>query len=168
MSQVTTSDNLQVVVFNLIDEKMNKKEHYGVPIEQVREIRPLEAITKVPNTEEYVRGIMNLRGKIIPVVDVKQKIGSSASAGTNPKSRILVAEVESNLTGLLIDEVDQVMRIPMKDVEPTLSGGLESISYIKGIAKTDGKLIVLLDVAKLWKELGGYNDVNNRCQDTHS
>ena len=148
MSQAVTSDSLQVVVFNLIDEKSTKKEHYAVPIEQVREIRPLEAITKVPNTEEYIRGIMNLRGKIIPVLDVKQKIGFSASSETNSKSSILIAEVDGSLTGLLIDQVDQVMRIPIKDVEP-MSGGLESISYIKGIAKTEGRLIVLLDIAKL-------------------
>lgn len=154
MSQTIAADNLQVVVFSLIDEKSTKREDYGVPIEQVREIRPLETITKVPNTEEYVKGIMNLRGKIIPVIDVKQKIGFSASTETNTKSRILVSEVESNLTGLLIDEVDQVMRIPVKDVEPTLSGGLESISYIKGIAKTEGKLIVLLDIAKLLEGTG--------------
>ena len=148
MSQTTLNDSFQVVVFNLIDEQSKKKEHYAVPIEQVREIRPLEAITPIPNTESYIRGIMNLRGKIIPVVDVKQKIGLSSSGETNSKSSILVAEVEGTLTGLLIDQVDQVMRISQKDTEP-MSGGLETISYIKGIAKVEGRLIVLLDIVKL-------------------
>ncbi|MDE1767669.1 MAG: purine-binding chemotaxis protein CheW, partial [Thaumarchaeota archaeon] len=124
------------------------------PIDQVREIRPLETITKMPNTDEYVKGIMNLRGKVIPVIDVKQKIGFSSGVITSSKSRILVAEVNGKLTGLLIDQVDQVMRITSKDIEYTLSGGLESVSCIQGIAKTSGALIILLDVTKLLEGFG--------------
>lgn len=146
MSQIT-EESFQVVVFNLIDQQ-SKKEHYAVPIEQVREIRPLEAITPIPNTEPYIRGIMNLRGKIIPVVDVKQKIGLVSNNDANSKSSILVAEVDGTLTGLLIDQVDQVMRIQSKDVE-SMSGGLETISHIKGVAKVEGRLIVVLDIVKL-------------------
>lgn len=149
MSETITADNLQVVVFSLCDDQAKKKEDYGVSIDQVREIRPLEAITKVPNTEAYVKGIMNLRGMIIPVIDVKEKLGLTNNNHSDQKSRILIAEVQGHLTGLLIDEVEQVMRVPIKDVETTLSGGLESIQYIRGIAKTDGRLIVLLDLVKL-------------------
>ncbi len=138
---------LQAVVFSLVDQKTNKKEDYGVSIEQVREIRPLESITKVPNTKAYVKGIMNLRGMIVPVIDVKEKLGFSGVANT--KSRILVADVKGNLTGFLIDEVDQVVRIPLKEIETNLSGGLESLEYVNGIAKTSGRLIVLLDMLKL-------------------
>ena len=115
----------------------------------MREIRPLDAITKVPNTKAYVKGIMNLRGMIIPVIDVKEKLGLGNTHHSDQKSRILIAEVQGNLTGLLIDEVEQVMRVPIRDVETLLSGGLESIPYIRGIAKTDGRLIVLLDLANL-------------------
>lgn len=153
MSQ-THVDTMQIVVFSLVDQKSNKREDYGIPIDQVREIRPLETITKMPNTDEYVKGIMNLRGKVIPVIDVKQKMGFS-SCVTTSKSRILVAEVDGNLTGLLIDQVDQVMRIASKDIKYTLSGGLESVSGILGIAKTSGALIMLLDVAKLLEGFGG-------------
>ena len=150
MNQTISAENLQVVVFSLRDDKTKKKEDYGVSIEQVREIRPIEAITKVPNTQTFVKGIMNLRGMIIPVIDVKEKLGfSNGKNDTNQKSRILVGEVNGSLTGLLVDEVDQVMRIPLKDVENSLSGGLESIHYVKGIAKTEGRLIVLLDIARL-------------------
>jgi len=148
MSETVVEEYLQAVVFNLIDQKTNKKEDYGVSIEQVREIRPLESITKVPNTKSYVRGVMNLRGMIVPVIDVKEKLGFSSGTASQ-KSRILVADVDRKLTGLLIDEVDQVMRIPLKEIETNLSGGLESLEYIKGVAKTFGKLIVLLDMQKL-------------------
>lgn len=149
MSETITTDNLQVVVFSLVDDKSKKKEDYGVSIDQVREIRPLEAITKVPNTESYVKGIMNLRGMIIPVIDVKEKLGLVNNNPSGQQSRILVSEIDGHLTGLLIDEVEQVMRVPIKDIETTLSGGLESLQYIRGIAKTDGRLIVLLDLVKL-------------------
>ncbi|MFZ1077468.1 MAG: chemotaxis protein CheW [Nitrosotalea sp.] len=148
MSETVVDGYLQAVVFNLIDQKTNKKEDYGISIEQVREIRPLESITKVPNAKSYVRGVMNLRGMIVPVIDVKEKLGFS-SGTTSQKSRILVADVDGKLTGLLIDEVDQVIRIPTKEIETNLSGGLESLEYIKGVAKTSGRLIVLLDMQKL-------------------
>src|SRR5574337_319554 len=148
MSETVVEGNLQVVVFSLVDKKTAKKEDYGVSIEQVREIRPLESLTKVPNAKRYVKGVMNLRGMIVPVIDVKEKLGFS-SGESNPKTRILVADVNGRLTGLLIDEVDQVMRIPLKEVETNLSGGLESLEYINGVAKTSGKLIVLLDAVKL-------------------
>ena len=149
MSKTITTNDLQVVVFSLYDDVTRKKEDYGVSIDQVREIRLLEAITKVPNTEVYLKGIMNLRGMIIPVIDVKEKLGLENNNHTDQKSRILIAEVQGHLAGLLIDEVEQVMRVPIKDVETSLSGGLESIPYIRGIAKTDGRLIVLLDLANL-------------------
>ena len=148
MSEIVVEGYLQAVVFNLIDKKTNKKEDYGVSIDQVREIRPLESITKVPNAKSYVRGVMNLRGMIIPVIDVKEKLGFSSGAASQ-KPRILVADVDGKLTGLLIDEVDQVMRIPLKEIETNLPGDLESLEYIKGVAKTSGKLIVLLDMQKL-------------------
>ncbi|MBM2852277.1 MAG: hypothetical protein HW420_824, partial [Candidatus Nitrosotenuis sp.] len=100
-----------------------------------------------------VKGIMNLRGSIIPVIDVKEKLGLDSGVNTNSsKQRILVAEVNNSLTGLLVDEVDQVMRIQTKDIEPVPQGSLESRNYVKGIAKSDKKLIVLLDVTKLLED----------------
>jgi len=148
MSEIIVEGHLQAVVFSLIDQKTGKKEDYGVSIEQVREIRPLESITKVPNAKSYVKGVTNLRGMIVPVIDIKEKLGFSSDEAS-PKARILVADVKGRLTGFLIDEVDQVMRIPLKEVETNLSGGLESLAYINGVAKTSGRLIVLLDILKL-------------------
>ncbi|MBM2819378.1 MAG: hypothetical protein HW410_1060, partial [Nitrosarchaeum sp.] len=77
----TISDSIQVVSFNIINS--GKKEDYAVPIEQVREIRAVEKITKVPHSEPYVKGIMNLRGSIIPVIDVKEKLGLDSGVNTN-------------------------------------------------------------------------------------
>ena len=152
MSETIIEGNLQIVVFSLLDSKLNKKEEYGVLLEQVREIRPLESITKVPNAKSYVLGVMNLRGMIVPVIDVKEKLGFSSDGTSSPKARVLVADVGGHLTGLLIDEVDQVMRITSKEVETNLSGGLESLEYVKGVAKISGRLVVLVDMGKLLKD----------------
>ncbi len=152
MSETIVEGTLQIVVFSLLDSKLHKKEEYGVLIEQVREIRPLESITKVPNAKSYVRGVMNLRGMIVPVIDVKEKLGFSSDGTTSPKARILVADVGGKLTGLLIDEVDQVMRITSKEVDTSLTGGLESLGYVKGVAKISNRLVVILDMEKLLED----------------
>jgi purine-binding chemotaxis protein CheW len=144
----TVSDSMQVVSFNIINSS-GKKEDYAVPIEQVREIRAVEKITKVPHSEPHVKGIMNLRGLIIPVIDVKEKLGLDSVSTNSSKQRILVAEVNNSLTGLLVDEVDQVMRIQTKDIEPAPQGALESRNYVKGVAKINEKLMILLDVGLL-------------------
>jgi len=152
MSETIVEGTLQIVVFSLLDSKLHKKEEYGVLIEQVREIRPLESITKVPNAKSYVRGVMNLRGMIVPVIDVKEKLGFPSDGITSLKARILVADVGGKLTGLLIDEVDQVMRITSKEVDTSLTGGLESLGYVKGVAKISNRLVVILDMEKLLED----------------
>jgi purine-binding chemotaxis protein CheW len=150
-TQITTLDSFQAVTFTLTDNQ--KKEDYAIPIEQVREIRAVEKITKVPKSDSYVKGIMNLRGLIIPVIDVKEKLGLSSTEKSNStKQRILVAEVSGALTGLLVDEVDQVMRLQAKDIEQAPQNVLESHGYIKGIAKINEKLVILLDVVKLLED----------------
>ncbi|HXG73367.1 MAG TPA: chemotaxis protein CheW [Candidatus Nitrosotenuis sp.] len=153
MTQAVATDTTQVVSFNIVGSS-GRKEDYAVPIEQVREIRAVEKITKVPRSEPYVKGIMNLRGLIIPVIDVKEKLGLGSGASSS-KQRILVADVKGSLTGLLVDEVDQVMRIQTKDIEAAPQGALESYHYVKGIAKVNERLLVLLDVEGL---LGGQKE----------
>jgi purine-binding chemotaxis protein CheW len=148
MAEGASTDSVQVVSFNIL--ALGKKEDYAIPIEQVREIRPVEKITKVPRSESHVKGIMNLRGLIIPVIDVKEKLGLHSDSNSNSsKQRILVAEVNGSLTGLLVDEVDQVMKIQTKDIEQAPQGALESYHYINGIAKINEKLVILLDVETL-------------------
>lgn len=148
MSGIILHD-FQIIVFELHDDEKNKQEIYGISIEKVREIRQLESITVIPNSPRFIRGVMNLRGTIIPIIDLKEKLGFSHIHKISSKERILVAEVDGRLVGLLIDKVDQIIKIPFADVESHLSTGLESVSYIVGIAKHGIKLIVILDIEKL-------------------
>lgn len=150
-TQVVSADSFQAVTFCLVDKQ--KKEEYAIPIEQIREIRAVEAITNIPKAKSYVKGIMNLRGLIIPVIDVKEKLGlASQSEANSSKQRILVTEVNGTQTGFLVDEVDQVMRIQTKDLEQAPQTVLESHNYIKGIAKLNQRLVILLDVVKLLQD----------------
>ena len=151
-TQTVLSDTIQVVTFT-ITAKSSKKGNYAVPIDQVKEIRTVDAITKIPKSKSYVKGVMNLRGKIIPIIDVNDKIGLSDTAlKDDSKQRILVADVNNTLTGLLVDEVNEVMRLPTKDIEPAPQGAFEANNYIKGIAKANEKLIILLDVSTFLKD----------------
>ena len=149
-SEVVVS-NFQIIIFRLCNEEENKHENYGIPIDKVREIRPLESITVIPNSPSYVKGVMNLRGTIIPIIDLKKKLGFSKTHSINSEMMILVVEIDSKLVGLLADGVDQVIKIPSTDVDCNVSGGFGFISYVIGIAKTGEKLIVLLDVGILLK-----------------
>jgi purine-binding chemotaxis protein CheW len=165
MAQSVSAESIQAVSFSLVNPA-GKKEDYAVPIEQVREIRAVEKITKVPRSESYVKGIMNLRGLIIPVIDVKEKLGLGSDGKSNStKQRILVAEVSGTLTGLLVDEVDQVMRLQTKDIEAAPQGAFESYNYINGIAKINEKLVILLDVVSL---LGGSKEKPESLSNTQS
>ncbi len=151
-TETVISDTMQVVTFTITD-KSAKKGNYAVPIEQVKEIKIVDAITKIPKSKSYVKGIMNLRGKIIPIIDVNSKIGAPKSANVdNSKQRILVTDVNDSLTGLLVDEVNEVMRFPTKELEPVPEGAFKNDNYIKGIVNVKDNLIVLLDVSKFLED----------------
>jgi len=143
MAQVET-ELLQIVTFRLVSKKTN--EMYAIPIKQVREIRLVESITDIPNTKQHIRGIMNLRGKIIPVIDVKGKLGMDSESNPTEKQRILIVEKDDFVAGLLVDEVDQVLSIQKQNIDNVSSGMLDSVSHA-GIVKINDKMLILIDAA---------------------
>jgi purine-binding chemotaxis protein CheW len=146
------SDSSQILVFSLLEENSAKRMDYGVEVSQVQEIGLLENISRVPNAPAYVKGVMNLRGKIITIIDVKEKLGFQAIKEVNASTRILIVGVGSMLTGLLVDEVDEVIRIPASEIEPNPTSIAESSPYVKGIAKIQERLIVIIDLKMLLSE----------------
>jgi purine-binding chemotaxis protein CheW len=146
-------DSFQVITFSLVNETNKKKEYYAVPIEQVREIRNYTEITTVPKAKKYVRGVMNLRGLIIPVVDIKKRLGFGEIDELNKtKYKIIIADVRDSIYGLLVDNVENVIHISPKDIEPIPSDSFESHHYLKGIVKIQGLLVVLLDIIALFED----------------
>lgn len=129
-----------LVTFNL------GKEEYGVNIGSVQEIIRATDITPVPGAPRHVRGVINLRGKIIPVVDLRKRFGlPDAEAGD--AQRIVVVELGEKRIGMLVDSVSQVIKVPSAIVEdiPEEATALEE-NYIKGIGKLESRLIIILDL----------------------
>lgn len=130
------------------------REEYGLEILKVREIIGLMEITRVPRTREFIRGVINLRGKVIPVVDLRLKFGMPACAATDQTVIIVVQyAVESRpLTmGILVDQVLEVLNIDGANIEPPPSLGTAALDseFILGVGKHEKRIVFLLDIAKV-------------------
>lgn len=146
-------DSVKVISFSLVNESNKKKENYAVPIEQIKEIRNFSEITQVPKAKKYVKGIMNLRGLIIPVIDIKKRLGfGDVDIQNQLNYKIIIADVRDSVYGIIVDKVDQVLEITSKQIESIPTDSFESHHYIKGIAKIQGQLIVLLDLIALLED----------------
>lgn len=126
-------------------------EHYGVPVLKVREIIRLCDITPVPQMPDYIKGVLNLRGKIIPVADLRVKFGLASNANTDLTCIVVVSialpDKTSSLMGLIVDGVEEVVNITATDIEPTPDFGTElDTHYILGMAKIKGAVKALLDI----------------------
>jgi purine-binding chemotaxis protein CheW len=125
------------------------RETYGVPIAALHEIVRVTEITAVPDAPDYIEGVINLRGKIVSVIDLRKRFGEKATVA-NRKTRILVVESEGRLMGLIVDAASDVLKIPAEDVEapPAVfqEGGLNCVT---GLGKYKNRLIVLLDINRL-------------------
>ncbi len=133
----------QLVVFQLA------KETYGVDISSVREIIRMQAITDVPKTPDFVEGVINLRGKVIPVIDLHKRFDLPAIEETQ-HTRIMVVEVENVTVGMIVDSVSEVLRIPTDSIDPPppVISGVDA-AYLRGVGKLDNRLIILLDLAQI-------------------
>ena len=133
----------QLVVFDLANE------HYGVDIGAVDRIIELQDITAVPHAPEFVEGITNLRGMVLPVVDLRRRFSLPTEDATR-ESRIIVIELDGAKAGMMVDAVTEVLYVSEENVEPPspLVSSVDS-SFITGIAKVDERLIILLDLDKI-------------------
>jgi purine-binding chemotaxis protein CheW len=125
------------------------REEYGVDVRQVQEIRRVTEITSVPRAPDFVRGVINLRGRILPVLDLRRKLGlGEVEAGR--KTRIVVVRVNERLLGLLVDGASQVLKVGVSRIEPPPTEVVEKGGdYIRGVAKLDDRLIILVDLERL-------------------
>jgi purine-binding chemotaxis protein CheW len=125
------------------------REEFGIPIEQVREVIRVGEITRVPQARLHVRGVTNLRGRVLAVVEIRTRMGLPAAEIT-PRSRVVVVGVHDRILGILVDGVSQVVKVPAETVAPApeevLSPGTD---YITGVARWNSRLIMLLDLEKV-------------------
>lgn len=144
--------------FGEYDEKKSKymtfksgNEYFGLKIQYVKEIIQIQAITKVPETENYIKGLINLRGKIIPVIDVRLRFGQEAFE-YNDRTCIIVLQVNSTMVGLIVEKIADVIEIADNDIlpPPTISRTDQANrKYIYGIGKVGDTVKLLLDPDKL-------------------
>ena len=143
MSGGGDSELLQLVTFSVANEE------FGVDILKVQEIIRMMEVTKVPNAPTFVDGVINLRGKVIPVVDLRKRFGLEVQEH-DKNTRIVVMEICGTVTGFVVDSVSEVLRIPANTVEPPppVVAGIES-EYISGVGKLEDRLLIMLDLDKL-------------------
>ena len=142
-SSTASQEVLQFVTFTLNNEE------YAVDILNVQEINRITEITAVPNSPDYVEGVINLRGKVIPVIHLRKKF-SFEEKPTDDTSRIIIMEINGITNGLIVDSVSEVLRVPSSHIEPAppMSSDVNS-KFIKGIAKLEERLIILIDIDRL-------------------
>ena len=136
-------DDLQIVTFKVGEEE------FSVSILKVQEIIRMSEITKVPNSPPFVEGVINLRGKVIPVIDSRKRFGLPDVERTEA-SRIIVVDSGGKIVGLIVDSVTEVLRLSQSTVEPPpdIVGGVEA-DYIEGVGKLDNRLVILLNLDKV-------------------
>jgi len=134
---------IQLVTFSIGEEE------FGVDILKVQEIIRIMEITKVPKAPQFVEGVINLRGNVIPVIDLRKRFGLETREHDS-QTRIIVIEINKMIVGFVVDSVSEVLRIPQNTVEPPppVVSGLES-EYISGVGKLEDRLLIMLDLDRL-------------------
>jgi len=137
---------LQLVSFNI------GQEEFGLGIQSIQEINRMVEITRVPNSPEFVSGVINLRGKVIPIINLRKRFGFPPKENDR-NTRIIVVELSGMVVGFVVDSVSEVLRIPKNITEPppSIIAGIGS-EYITAVAKLDNRLLILLDLERVLKD----------------
>ena len=140
-------DLIQLVSFKL------GQEEFGIDILRVQEINRMVEITKVPQAPYYCEGVINLRGKVIPVIDLRKKFDMDVQEW-DKNTRIIVCDVDGSVMGMIVDAVEEVLRIPSSTIEPA-PGIVTTVNgdYISGVAKLEKRLLIFLDISKIASEI---------------
>jgi purine-binding chemotaxis protein CheW len=141
-SDPSREELIQVVGFRVGDEE------FGINILRVQEIIRAQLLTRVPNSPDFMEGVMNLRGKIIPVIALRKRFGMETVA-PDKHNRIVVVEVEGSVLGFTVDAVSEVLRIPAARVEPPPRLHIVEREYVSGVGKLGDRLLILLDAERL-------------------
>lgn len=142
MSNETATEK-KVIVFQLKDEE------FAVSVQQIGSIERIETITRVPNTAKFVKGVINLRGVVTPIIDLRSRLGIEESDYTE-STRIIIVYLDDMEVGLIVDAANDVIDISVDAIEPAPEViGAVNADYIEGVAKLDNRLLILLDLKKV-------------------
>ena len=143
MTYAVEQDYIKVIVFQLADKE------YAIPVSYVRGIEKLMHITRVPKTPRYVKGVINLRGVVTPIIDLRERFGIT-DLGNEETTRIIIVMLENMEVGFVVDSANDVLDIPVDTIEqqPEVVGSFEE-AFISGVAKIDNRLLILLHLDKI-------------------
>jgi purine-binding chemotaxis protein CheW len=144
-ASIGSGELLQLVSFQVGDEE------FGLDILRVQEIIRIQPLTRVPNLPDYIDGVINLRGKVIPVIGLRKRLGLDKQSA-DKRTRIVVVDVHGQVLGFVVDSVSEVLRIHTDTVEPTPRLGKVDREFISGVGKLDSRLLLLLDLERLMSE----------------
>lgn len=151
---VKAGDNVQHDELIQLVSLMLADEEYGVEVLKVREIIRMPTITKMPNTPHYVEGVINLRGKVIPIISMRKRFGLMESEHGS-QTRIMVMDVAGALTGFIVDAVSEVIRIHSSEIQPppsmVASGGIGQ-EFITGVFNHAERLLIIMDVDRMFSD----------------
>ncbi|UOK59559.1 chemotaxis protein CheW [Metabacillus hrfriensis] len=139
----TIRKQMKMIVFQL------NHEEYGISVDKVRSIEKIQVITRVPGTKPFVKGVINLRGIVTPVIDLRTRFDMQQKPFSD-SSRIIVAALDQYEVGLIVDAANDVIDLEMDEIEPApeVVGAVEA-DYVEGVAKIDRRLIIILDLNKV-------------------
>lgn len=145
--QAMKGETVQVIVFRLGEER------YGVDISQVREIIRPSQITRIPNAPDFVEGVINLRGQITTIVNLRKRFGMTPKPIDND-TRIIVVEYNNAVIGMMVDTVNEVKYLAQKDIEalPSIITSRDEAKFLKGVGKLPDGLLILIDLNKVLNE----------------
>lgn len=137
------SEDLQIVVFRLSSEE------YALPITKVKDINRFMPLTKMPKSPAFMKGVINLRGEIIPVVDLRERFGLTANEATDD-SRIMIVDFNNQLIGIVVDGVTEVITIPTAEIDIPPAASKLNMKQVPGIGKFNNRLLILLDIDEVF------------------
>lgn len=141
-----SDEDRQYLTFNLADE------YYGVDILKVQEIKGYTSVTRIPNTPAYLKGVLNLRGTIVPIVDLRMKFGMGTTEPT-AFTVMVVVNVRNRIMGFMVDAVSDVLDLATKDIQPPPElGSAVDITFVAGIGNSNDRLVTLLDIDRVLTE----------------
>lgn len=136
-------ESIKVIVFQLMDKE------YAIPVSQVQGIEKMMHITRVPRTEKFVKGVINLRGVVTPIIDLRERFGLPSAENTE-SVRIIIVQFDDMEVGFVVDSANDVIDLPVNSIEPQpeVVGVIEE-AFISGVAKIDNRLLILLHLDKV-------------------
>ena len=164
ISVAEAADTVQYLTFFAGDER------FALDILEVKELIEVSSMTRVPMTPEFIRGVINLRGSVVPVVDLASRLGRSRSDLTK-RSCIVLVEIElddsSQTIGMLVDEVNEILEIPQTNIQPAPNFGTDiRTDFIQAMGEVDGEFLILLNISHVLsvEELSALNDIRGMAQ----